>query len=133
MEYSAGIVLFKHDDLTRILALRIYNNFDLPKGKIEDNETSIDAALRETFEEASINDIEFPWGYDSFKILKGGKYPKQVELFVGTTKQEPKIVKNPMTGKFEHHEIKWLTLDEASEKLHSYMQPAVDWVRQKTK
>ena len=37
---------------------------------------------------------------------------------------------NPETGEYEHHGSKWLSLDQASHKLHPYLRPMVDWVRE---
>lgn len=112
-----------------ILGLRIYNSYDLPKGKIEEGETELSAALRETFEEAGISDLSFRWGHDSIMLSNGKKKCKIVTLFLACTEQEPTIQKNPVTGEFEHHGFRWLSLDDAEVSLHNYLRPSVQWVR----
>lgn len=129
MERSAGIVLIKIiNDEPHVLGLRIYNSFDLPKGKIEEGETELEAALRETYEEAGIKNIDFIWGMQSINLLNDNK-KKNVTLFVGLALEEPIIQKNPQTGKYEHHSHKWLTLADAENSLHHYLRPAIVWVK----
>lgn len=128
MERGAGVILIKFiDDEPHILGLRIYRSYDLPKGHIENDEDTLTAAKRETQEEAGISDIRFPWGYDTLKLRNRSK--KEVTLYLGTTHQVPILSRNPESGEYEHHGVKWLTLDQASEKLHPYLRPAVDWVK----
>jgi len=61
------------------------------------------------------------------QVTNGGRRKKTVTLFVATTGQEAKIRKNPETGKFEHHGIKWQSFDNAIKSVHSYLAPAVKW------
>ena len=130
MEKGAGIILVRFiDGEPHILGLRIYGSYDLPKGRVEEGESVLDAAVRETQEEAGVTDVRFPWGHDTVKLNNRGK--KEVTLFLGITDQEPKISKNPQTGEYEHQGIKWLTLAQAESKLHPYLRPAAAWVRQR--
>ena len=46
----------------RLLVLRACRNWDFPKGMVEPGETPLDAAIRETAEEAGISDLAFRWG-----------------------------------------------------------------------
>ena len=132
MERSAGVLVVKFDnEEPRILGLKIYGSYDLPKGKIEEGESTLEAALREAAEEAGLTDISFDWGREAIRVMNNGRRKKECTLFLGTTTQEPKIKANPETGKFEHHGIRWLTFDEAASMLHAYLRPAVKWARQK--
>ena len=46
---GAGVVVVrKFDDEYKVLGLRLFGRYDLPKGKIEDDEDAITAAIRET-------------------------------------------------------------------------------------
>ena len=133
MRRSAGIILVgksaEGDDT--ILCLRLYRSWDLPKGGIEDGESTLEAALRETAEEVGITNITFPYGHISTVVMRGsaGAPKKTVTLFIGTTDQEPSIVPNPETGVAEQHACDWVTLDEAETMLHHYMRPCISWVR----
>jgi len=117
---GAGIiVLKKFGDAYKVLGLRLYGKYDLPKGKIEANETPFEAALRETHEEASISNLDFPWGLEPITAVE------HLTLFIGTTEEEPKIRKNPETGIYEHHGVMWLDWNEAFRKFTSYLRPAL--------
>ena len=122
----AGIVVLKRfPDCYRVLGLRIYGSFDLPKGGLDTGEDILEGALRETEEECGISNLDFEWGYDSCQA-------RNVTLFVATTNESPVIRPNPQTGEFEHHAARWLTLDQAENMLHPYLRSAIPWVRQKT-
>lgn len=129
MEHAAGVILLKRiDPELRVLCLRIYGHYDLPKGRLEDGETALAGALRETLEESGIGDIKFPYGYINITI-KHPKRAKSVTFFLGMTDKEARILQNPVTGKFEHHDVSWLTLDDAEKKVHAYLRPAITWAK----
>lgn len=126
---SAGIALIRlYDDVPKLLCLRIYRSYDLPKGKIEPGEHELEAAKRETLEETGIENVAFTWGLRSLTLSKGGRHPKDVTLFVAETHDEPVIMRNPVTGLYEHHGYAWLDLDDAANMLHPYLRPCVPWV-----
>jgi 8-oxo-dGTP pyrophosphatase MutT (NUDIX family) len=129
MERAAGIILFRMSgNVPEILCLKVYGHYDLPKGRIEGSETELEGALRETREETGIDDVVFPWGHINVTV-KHEKRHKQAVLFLGSTKKEPQITKNPETGRFEHHGIVWLSIDEAVKKVHTYLRPALSWAQ----
>jgi len=124
-KFRAGIVVLKRFPTGfKMLCLRIYGSYDLPKGGLEFNEDVFDGALRETEEECGIVDLDFEWGYETCQL-------RNVILFVASTKESPNIRPNPHTGEFEHHAARWLELDEAENNLHPYLRPCVSWVRKK--
>ena len=118
-EKSAGIIILREfPEGLRVLGLRIFGRYDLPKGHVELGENILDAALRETAEEAGITDIQFPWGLSTV-------HAKHVTLFIGMTNQDPVIRPNPETGKYEHHGAAWLTWEKLEEKITSYLYPVI--------
>jgi len=122
----AGIIVLKRfPDCYKVLGLRIYGSFDLPKGGLEPGETILNGALRETEEECGITDLNFEWGLDFYKV-------RNVLLFIASTNESPTIRPNPETGEFEHHAARWLTMDQAENMLHPYLRSVISWVRQKT-
>ena len=65
----AGVIVLKqYPDCYRILGLRIYGSFDLPKGGVDKGEELFQAALRETYEECGISDLNFKWGYETCQM-----------------------------------------------------------------
>ena len=120
----AGIIILKKfSEEYKVLCLRVYGSFDFPKGGVEPFENIFAAAIRETEEESGIDEMDFKWGLETTQA-------KNVTLFIAETTQEPIILPNPETGEYEHHEACWKTLDQASECLHPYLRPCVDWVRE---
>lgn len=119
------VVLRKFDDGWKVLGLRFYSTYDLPKGGVDSvNEPLLDAAKRECFEECdiSVDDSEMPWRDLSLKL-------RHLTLYIAVTNKEPRLKKNPKTGIVEHHGIKWLELESDHDKFHPYLQPAVIWAR----
>lgn len=133
MEHGAGLVIIRFfDGEPRILGLRVYSSYDLPKGEIEEGEDTFEAALRETEEECGITELDHPWGKDVIKLKnRHKKRRKVVTVYMARTSQDAAIQRNPKTGKYEHHDVKWLTLDEAEQGLHTYLRPAAHWARLK--
>jgi 8-oxo-dGTP pyrophosphatase MutT (NUDIX family) len=89
----------------KVLGMRLYGKYDIPKGKIDPGESILAAALRETYEEAGISDLRFPYG---MRPIHSG----HITVFIGETSQDPVIHKNPKTGIYEHHGFKWLGWNE---------------------
>jgi bis(5'-nucleosidyl)-tetraphosphatase len=122
---SAGIILVRRfEDGPRILGLRRFSSYDLPKGHIETGEDALTAAVRETEEESSVTSISFPWGYVHTDVAMPHK---DVILFIGETDQDGALAKNPESGRWEHHGLRWLSLDEALEADFGRLGPAVEW------
>lgn len=123
---SAGIVpVRKIDEGYLFLLLRSFGTFyDFPKGRVEDGEQALDAAIRETLEEASIKKVEldFKWGYDSHttKPFNGHQGKKVGQYFVAeTNRKNITLPFNPELGKAEHDGWGWVTYEEG-QKLTNY-------------
>ena len=113
---SAGIVLFRNDsDKNEFLLLNYpQGHWDFVKGKIEQNETSHEAAIRETREETGITNIEFIDGFEEsveydFRF-KNEDIHKKVIFFLAKT-DEKKI-----SLSHEHNDFIWLEYDDALKK-----------------
>ena len=113
---SAGIVLFRNDsDKNEFLLLHYpQGHRDFVKGKIEQNETSHETALRETKEETGITNIEFVDGFEEsveydFRFKKEDIH-KKVIFFLAKT-NEKKI-----TLSHEHNDFVCLEYDDAIKK-----------------
>lgn len=126
---SAGFVVVKEFDTElRVLGLRRFSRYDLPKGHVESGEDLLTTAIRETAEEASVTDLNMQWGNESFEI----KTPrKNIILFLAKTEQDGEIARNPETGKWEHHGTKWMTFDEALSADFGFLGPAIKWAHNK--
>ncbi|MBC8482683.1 MAG: NUDIX domain-containing protein [Thaumarchaeota archaeon] len=113
---SAGIVLFRNDsDKNEFLLLNYpQGHWDFVKGKIEQNETSHETALRETKEESGITNIEFVDGFEesveyNFRFKKEDIHKKVIFFLAKTNEKNIKL-------SHEHNDYLWLEYNDALKK-----------------
>jgi len=113
---SAGIVLFRNDsDKNEFLLLNYpQGHWDFVKGKIEQNETSHETALRETKEETGITNIEFIDGFEEsveydFRFKKENIHKKVIFFLAKTNEKNIKL-------SHEHNDYLWLEYSDALKK-----------------
>ena len=115
-ETSAGIVLFRKEE-SKILFLLLHypsGHWDFVKGKMEQEESTHQTAVRETKEETGITDITFvenfeEWIEYNFKY-QGELVQKKVVFFLAETKtKEVKI-------SHEHSGYTWMDYNSSMEK-----------------
>lgn len=124
---AAGIVLLRKGERgLEVLCLRQKGGYDLPKGRSESGEDAITTAKRETFEETGVSKIDFPLGMISIRI-------QTMVMYLGFTDQEGEVRPNPKTGKREHINVEWLSINDAEKAVHNYLKAAVRWARSKVK
>lgn len=101
--------------------------FDIPKGQLDNNETFLEAAYREMFEEASIkkNDINLTWG------LIHNEISPNLKIYICEIKKNKikniKIGINPVTLQKEHKNFYWKNVHLAEQNLLSYMKGLFNW------
>ena len=128
--FSAGVVVVRRDTSGwRLLVLRSYRNWDFPKGMVEPGEAPLDAALRETAEEAAISDLAFRWGegYCETAPYRGGKVARY--YLTETTQAFITLPVSPELGRPEHDAWRWVSFDEAECLLPPRLQPVLVWAR----
>ena len=115
-EKSAGIVLFRNNSGKNEFLLLNYpqGHWDFVKGKIEQNETSHEAAIRETREETGITNIEFIDGFEEsveydFRFKKEDIHKKVIFFLAKTDEKNIKI-------SHEHNDYLWLEYSDALKK-----------------
>jgi len=111
---AAGFVVLRRGERGwQCLVLRAYRNWDFPKGLVEPGEEPLEAALREVREETGLSDLELEWGevWRETEPYAGGK----VARFYVAESAGGKVVLpiNPALGRPEHHEFRWLEIDDA--------------------
>lgn len=127
---SAGIVpVLKDQGL--VLLMRSYRYWDFPKGLVEPGETSLVAAQRELREETGIRDVRFRWG-DQFIETERYSYGKVARYYLAEVETETVIIlANPVSGRKEHDEYRWLNFDEAAKLLVPRVKTVLDWAEAK--
>jgi 8-oxo-dGTP pyrophosphatase MutT (NUDIX family) len=128
---SAGIAVVRRERGTwRILVLRCYQNWDFPKGGVEPGETPLQAAIRETAEEAGITDLDFLWDEIWCETVPYGRPTKVARYYLAETRQAAIILHvSPALGRPEHHEGRWVSLGQAGRLLPPRLQPVLAWVK----
>ena len=91
--------------------------YDLPKGRVETNETYLQAAIRECFEECSIlvNEQE---------VLDIGPFTNgSLVLYVAITEGIPQVLPNEESGILEHVGHEWVSLNQFCSNTLGYLIP----------
>ena len=115
-EKSAGIVLFRNNSGKNEFLLLNYpqGHWDFVKGKIEQNETSHEAAIRETREETGITNIEFIDGFEEsveydFRFKKENIHKKVIFFLAKTNERKISL-------SHEHNDYLWLEYSDSLKK-----------------
>lgn len=128
---SAGLIPMRRTPLGwRMLVLRAYKNWDFPKGLVEADEEPLDAAKREATEETGLTDFDFTFGIDYKETLPyaGGKVAR---YYLGETAEENvSLPVSKALGRPEHHEWRWISLEEAEDLLPPRLAIVLEWARE---
>jgi bis(5'-nucleosidyl)-tetraphosphatase len=127
---AAGmVVLRRFDGIWRCLMLRAYRLWDFPKGMLEPGEDPLAAARREVREETTLEVLAMPWGeIYSETDPYGGKVAR---YYLAESREGP--VSLPVSaelGRPEHHEFRWVGLDEARALAPPRLKRVIDWAAQ---
>lgn len=124
---SAGVVILRDaPNEVLCLLLRLYANWDFPKGEIEPGEDPLAAAIREVQEETTIVDLEFRWGYGFRETVP---YNAKVARYYVAEVRSAKVSLpvNPELGHPEHHEFRWMSYRNARKVLPDRLLPILAW------
>jgi bis(5'-nucleosidyl)-tetraphosphatase len=128
LKHAAGVVLFRQSSAgPRILLLRAYRNWDLPKGRLEPGETPFEAAVREVREETGLSDLDFCWG-DEFIETEPYAGGKVVRFYAARAQSgDVSLPINPILGRAEHHEFRWVSPQDAVSLTVPRLQRVLKW------
>ena len=125
---AAGFVIFKDTGKNNILflgleALPVFQKknhglYDIPKGRIDPGETTIQCAIREAREEASI---------DITHLDSGPYIHDSLVVWLTENHQEPFINVNPATGIQEHIGYRWIKPEVMEAQCLDYLKPHIRW------
>lgn len=128
---SAGLIVVRRfEDGWRCLVLRVYRNWDLPKGAPEGGEAPLVAALREAAEETGLRALELPWGvaYRETPVYARGKVAR---IYLALSREGDVVLPvSAELGRPEHHAFRWVSFAEAERLLPQRFLDIVRWARE---
>ena len=128
MQESAGIIILNKNNKVLILRPSGYGNkiWSVPKGKIEKDEMPIDAAIRETEEEAGIKtdkDKLISLGIQTYKNKK-----KKVHLFLIKVEElDDDYIPNL---NWENDKFLWIDLEQSMKLIHEAQIPFMEKIKE---
>jgi bis(5'-nucleosidyl)-tetraphosphatase len=128
---SAGAVVLRLlEGRWHCLLLRAYRNWDFPKGLVAAGEEPLAAALREVEEETGLNDVALPWG-DAWRETAPYAGGKVARYYIAvSTAGKVALPISPELGRPEHHEFRWLELDDAARLVAPRLLPVLRWAQE---
>lgn len=125
---SAGAVVVRcRNGAPHYLLLRAYDYWDFPKGGVEAAELPLAAAQREIKEETRLDDLEFRWGelYRETEPYGRNKVARYYIAYSPAARVELPV--NPVLGRPEHHEYRWLDYAHARALLGPRVRTILEW------
>jgi 8-oxo-dGTP pyrophosphatase MutT (NUDIX family) len=118
---SAGVVVVRQAaDEWLFLMLRA-------SGLVEPGENPLDAARREVAEETMIEDLVFTWG-ECFVETAPYSRNKVARYYVAQTNcDNVTLPVRPELGRPEHHEFRWVGVEEALGMVSPRVEPIIHW------
>lgn len=126
---AGAVVLRRVDGRWNCLVLRVFRNWDFPKGLVEPGEEPLHAALREVTEETGLSGLALPWGevWRETEPYAGGKVAR---FYVAESANGTVVLPvNPELGRPEHHEFRWLDFDAGPRLLPPRLQHVLRWAQ----
>ncbi len=129
---SAGVIVVRWlTHQPHYLLLRAYNYWDFPKGLVEEGEDPFAAAQREVTEETGLTELVFRWGkvYHETGPYGAGKIARY--YLAESPCGDVFLPVNPLLGRPEHQEFRWVTYDQAQPLLAVRLKPVLnraDWL-----
>ncbi len=129
---SAGVVVVRwQGDQPCYLLVRAYNHWDFPKGIVGSEETPYKAAIREVYEETTLNDLVFHWG-ECYKETPPYAHRKVARYYIAESPSDiPSLPVSPELGRPEHHEYRWVDYQQARSLVSERLKPILDWAHEK--
>ena len=131
MILSAGIVVVRRQaDAWKYLFLRVFRNWDFPKGETQAGESPLETAVRETREETGITELRFQWGEVFKETEPYNRGTKVARYYLAQTPADRVVFAvNPQLGVPEHHEYRWLSGSAIETLAPVRLLPVIRWAR----
>lgn len=128
---SAGVVVVRRfAEGWRCLVVRAYRNWDFPKGMVEEDEAPRETAVREVWEETSLEDLRFSWG-DEYRETLPYAGRKVSRYYVAESVVGDVVLRvSEELGRPENDEFRWVSFNDAEDVLPPRLAIILDWARE---
>ena len=128
---SAGVVVVRRfAEGWRCLVVRAYRNWDFPKGMVEEDEAPRETAVREVWEETSLEDLRFSWG-DEYRETLPYAGRKVSRYYVAESAVGDVVLRvSEELGRPENDEFRWVSFNDAEDVLPPRLAIILDWARE---
>ena len=128
---SAGVVVVRRfAEGWRCLVVRAYRNWDFPKGMVEEDEAPRETAVREVWEETSLEDLRFSWG-DEYRETLPYAGRKVSRYYVAESPGGEVVLRvSEELGRPENDEFRWVSFNDAEDVLPPRLAIILDWARE---
>ncbi|GAB6028362.1 nudix (nucleoside diphosphate linked moiety X)-type motif 2 [Chamberlinius hualienensis] len=119
---ASGLVIYRHlqNEIQYLLLQTSYghHHWSPPKGHVDSGESEVEAACRETLEEAGLKsqDLDIDWSFKRQLNYRANGKDKSVTYWLALLKNS----QAPVLLSDEHIDFKWLPLNEAKSLISDY-------------
>jgi bis(5'-nucleosidyl)-tetraphosphatase len=125
---SAGVVVVRrrYSEWSYLL-LRSWRYWDFPKGMVEENETPLEAACREVYEESNLVGLQFYWGHHYYQTPPYNRGKVARYYMAESPAGDVSLPISEELGRPEHEEFRWVSISTGMEMLTPRVQPVLQW------
>ena len=134
MIQSAGVIVIDWADVSpKVLCVRAYRNWDFPKGKLDEGESHVEAAVRELLEETTLligTDASLV-GVSAPSVTYGSGSKKKTATYYLADRmsdKDPFLPVSPELGKPENDEYRWVGVKNLKDIMPARLSPVVSYV-----
>lgn len=124
-----GRILYLKNTVLFLCLIKSNHKYDLPKGGLDKNESPLDCARREAFEEVNLKEENYKITNDEIYLC--GKN-KNLALFPCVLNEDSldslRIKMNNETKKYEHIDYLLTDLEDAETNVVKYMKDCFNWI-----
>lgn len=124
-----GRILYLTKDILFLCLIKKNNNYDLPKGCLDENEDIKECAKREAYEEVNLKENDYIFiSENSYACGKDNKLILFPCILKDDCLDHLKIKINKETNYYEHEDYIFVTKDAAEQNILDYMSGCFKWV-----
>jgi 8-oxo-dGTP pyrophosphatase MutT (NUDIX family) len=126
-ELSAGVVVVHHDgERYRLLAVRLFDQWDFPKGAVPADADALATAMHELADATGITDPALRWGED-YRETVAFDDGRVSRYYLAQAGDDEVALRVPSGEAAEDYGYRWVTVGEAEDLLPPRLAIVLDW------